>query len=155
MTYQLKFKISEDQYLLISPDVYKCLISHRQLTAQQKEAGGQLFARITKHSINIEKATEPSKLDKRGRFSFLPSIFQQRKEIKHYYKLGLHYIGDWHTHPEPTPTPSNIDISSMQESFRKSKHDLQWFVMIIIGQSKAKKGLYISIVNDKNCIPIV
>lgn len=147
MENELKYKINATQSLSIEPEVYQHLISHRQLSNKQEEAGGQLFAQIDRNNISIKKATGPNNEDKRGRFSFLPSIFSQRREIKYFYAEGLYYVGDWHTHPEPFPTPSAVDISSMQKAFKKSKHDLQWFIMIIVGQAETANGMSISIIN--------
>ncbi len=152
MKNELKYKINNIQNLSITAEVYHHIVAHRQLNDKQEESGGQLFAYIDRYNVNIIKATGPNKLDKRGRFSFLPSIFYQRQEIQHFYCKGLHYVGDWHTHPEVFPKPSRIDIYSMQKAFQKSQHDLQWFIMIIVGQDNSLDGLSVNLINHTECI---
>ena len=57
----------------------------------------------------------------------------------------FHYVGDWHTHPETHPTPSNVDVESIQETFRLSRHELAAFVLIVVGTAPAPGGLYVAI----------
>ena len=41
---------------------------------------------------------------------------------------GLHFVGDWHTHPEAVPTPSSSDIRTIKEAVAKSRHHLHGFL---------------------------
>jgi integrative and conjugative element protein (TIGR02256 family) len=66
-------------------------------------------------------------------------------EIKSCFSDGLHFVGDWHTHPEGEPTPSSVDIKSMEDCFKKSSHQLEAFMMVIVGQAKFPKGLWVSL----------
>jgi proteasome lid subunit RPN8/RPN11 len=61
------------------------------------------------------------------------------------HRKGLHFVGDWHTHPEPIPTPSPSDIRTIEEAVAKSRHHLHGFLMIVVGSSEFPIGLYVSL----------
>lgn len=116
---------------------------HRQRWKCSKEAGGQLFAKLTNFTIEVCKATGPRANDRRGRFSFFPDRKEENKEIHNCFLDGLHYIGDWHTHPQQLPTPSLEDLDSIAECFKKSTHELKAFLLVIVGLSKPPQGLWV------------
>lgn len=60
------------------------------------------------------------------------------------HRRGLHFIGDWHTHPERIPTPSRSDIRSIRQAVLRSKHHLNGFVLLIAGTEKFPTGLYVA-----------
>jgi integrative and conjugative element protein (TIGR02256 family) len=62
---------------------------------------------------------------------------------------GLHFIGDWHTHPERIPTPSTSDVRSIREAVARSKHHLNGFVMLIAGTEPFPFGLFVSLYDSK------
>lgn len=127
---------------------------HRQLGPQAPEAGGQLFASISNGTVNIMLATGPYSQDKRWRFGLLIDSFTRRRDIGRLHKQGLHFVGDWHTHPELYPTPSSTDHNSMLEMFRRSDHDLAAFLMVIVGQAQLPAGLYVAAVNRDGTHPL-
>ena len=133
------------QRLVLTDAVLNHLERHRQRGNQSKEAGGQLFARIDKLTILIEKATGPRRTDLRGYRIFIPNRLVEQREIKRLFKAKLYYVGDWHTHPEPLPTPSRMDIGSFQDMFRKSRHALASFVMVIVGTEVFPKSLFVGL----------
>lgn len=142
------------QTLVLSDEVLNHFQAHRQTGHQEHEAGGQLFARIDGAEIIIEKATGPRKLDRRSRYSFCPSRMAERREIKKLFKTGLHYVGDWHTHPQSRPAPSQTDIRSFQEMFRRSRHQLKSFVMIIVGSDPGADGLFVALCDGTSITPL-
>jgi integrative and conjugative element protein (TIGR02256 family) len=127
------------------------MLQFQQTRPADKEAGGQLFAKFIGPHVHIMEATVPSLLDSRGRFSFRPNRPLQRRQIAERYARGLHFVGDWHTHPEVHPTPSSEDIVSMQDCFRRSTHDLGAFIMLIVGTARPPEGCYIGVLNG-DCI---
>jgi len=135
------------QTLVLTDPVLAHLDRHRQTTAMSKEAGGQLFARFNGNNITLERATGPRRSDQRSWLSFIPDRIAERREIKRLFKEGLHYVGDWHTHPEPIPRPSKTDAHSFLEVFRKSRHQLAGFVMIIVGTAAIPAGLFVGVSN--------
>lgn len=123
---------------------------HKQLAKNTPESGGQIFAHHSKGEVFVSRATGLRDGDRRERFLFWPNRRQERKEIKKMYSEGYHYIGDWHTHPEEIPTPSLVDIKNILECFQKSKHDLKFFVMVIVGTANFPDGIHVSI-NNHEC----
>ena len=121
---------------------------HRQIRVDSPEAGGQLFARFDGDIIRIEHASGPRSSDQRGPKVFIPNRIAERHEIRRVFKDGLHYVGDWHTHPEPTPSPSQIDIQSFREMYQNSRHGLASFLMVIVGTSSDENGIYVALCNE-------
>lgn len=145
----LKFEIGQSsQRLVLSRAVLRHFQKHQQNGASSLEAGGQLFARLSAlPEVIIEQATGPRPSDFRTRTLYIPDRSAEQPEIDHWHKKGLHYVGDWHTHPEGIPNPSADDTDSIRESFVKSKHTLHGFLLIIVGTTPFPNGLYISLNN--------
>ncbi|MCK1350444.1 Mov34/MPN/PAD-1 family protein [Bradyrhizobium sp. CW7] len=118
--------------------------AHRQRRFFDREAGGQLFARVRVTDWEIVTATGPRLRDRRGRFSFWPHRASEQEEIFENHALGLDYVGDWHTHPEDSPTPSPGDLTSIAEVVRCSTHHLPGFLLMIVGRSPHPEGLWAS-----------
>jgi integrative and conjugative element protein (TIGR02256 family) len=141
-----------DWDVLIEPAVVQHLLKSRQLRTRDPEVGGQLFGTFEKHRVRISLATGPRKGDRRSRFSFLPDRGRENIEIKQCFAHGLHYIGDWHTHPEHDPSPSSTDLASMADCFRKSKHQLSHFIMLIVGEDDTPERWWLSAHSAKDTI---
>jgi integrative and conjugative element protein (TIGR02256 family) len=131
--------------ILVADRVLATLLRHRQSTPGAMEAGGQLFARFDGTETNVVEATGPTPFDHRGRFFFHPSRLFQRLEIRNCYKKGLHFVGDWHTHPQSYPRPSSEDRKSIHDCFLKSRHDLLAFVLIVVGTADPPSGLHVGL----------
>lgn len=122
------------------------MASNRQRSVMAKEIGGQLFARFVGEEIVVEVATITSGRSKRTRFGFWPDRKAERDDIEQLFKDGLHYIGDWHTHPEPHPSPSGLDQRKMLDIFKQSRHQLDAMLMVIVGQEEPPDGLFVGAV---------
>lgn len=131
--------------LSITDDVTKHLLANRQLHWWQSEACGLLFARFEGQRIVVQEATGPYPRSWRTRFSceIDPVRAQQEIELRHPY--GLHYIGEWHSHPEAVPRPSGRDEATMNSRVKLSTHTLNGFVFMIIGQAPLPDGLTVLI----------
>ena len=129
------------------PAVLDHFARYRQLRFWHREAGGQLFARIDGQCIVVSEATGPGPNDKRGRTFFEPGRTGEQDEIDAMFARKLHYIGDWHTHPERSPTPSGRDHATMSSRVRLSRHRLGGFVFVIVGQLPPPDGLTV-VVHD-------
>ena len=136
------------QTLIITHVVIDHLKRHRQSSPRSREAGGQLFARFEGNTIRIERATGPRPSDRRGLRKFVPNRLAERREIKRLFKEGLHYVGDWHTHPESSPRPSQTDTDSFREMFRKSRHKLASFVIVISGTAAPPEGIFVGLCDE-------
>lgn len=140
--------------IVLSEDVVATILKHRQLNLSDNEAGGQLFARFEGRDTFIVEATEPKRSDKRKRYWFEPNKWLQRQEIKAKHEDGKHFVGDWHTHPQPVPSPSPDDLESIADCFRKSRHELTAFLMIIIGTAEPPEGILVCIVDKQGVRPL-
>jgi integrative and conjugative element protein (TIGR02256 family) len=134
------------QRLIFCDAVVERFRKYRQLKWWSREAGGQLFARFSMPDIVVEEATGPRRSDWRTRTSYRPNRLAEQKEIISRHARGLHFIGDWHTHPEPIASPSTDDSLSMSETVSRSRHELNAFVMVIVGQSELPGCLSVSLV---------
>jgi integrative and conjugative element protein (TIGR02256 family) len=135
--------------ICLSPEVLNHFHMHRQGHGAKSEVGGQLFAELTSDRVQIVRATGPNVTDKRGWTWFNPDRRRQNAEIKRLFSQGLHFVGDWHTHRELQPKPSSLDLTSMQDCFKKSRHQLKAFVMVIVGQASFPAGLWVGL-HDSN-----
>lgn len=137
------------QVIVLTDQVISRFERHRQVKTDIPEAGGQLFAQFEGNVVKVECATGPRISDRRSRTTFIPNRIAERREIKRNFKSRLHYVGDWHTHPEPNPSPSQTDIRSFREMYRKSRHRLESFLMVIVGTAACEDSLYVALCNDR------
>ena len=136
---------AEGASLVLSDAVVEHFTLHQQVRRDQAEAGGQLFARITRYEIFVEEATGPRPTDRRGRTHYTPDRQAERREILERFALGLHYVGDWHTHPERVPTPSHVDRFTISDCSRRSNHKLACFLLIVVGNGSFPECLHFSL----------
>lgn len=120
--------------------------AHRQKGRFHREIGGQLFARFLDGCLLVERATCVRGV--RSRLSFWPNRTEEQAEIDALFADGLHYVGDWHTHPESQPSPSKPDRNKMFAIFRQSRHELPFMLMVIIGLDPFPDGLFIAAVSS-------
>jgi integrative and conjugative element protein (TIGR02256 family) len=138
-----------DTDIILSDEVLDVLHAHKQLNVKDCEIGGQLFGYYNKNEIIIEKCSITHDTENSSRFAFAPSLKEEQKDIFKYYEQGLHYLGDWHTHPETDPNPSTTDNKTMMSRFKKSKHNLNFFILIVVGTNEFPYGLSVNIVDHK------
>lgn len=136
---------SSGQVVVLPEEIIRKFRRYRQRRWYQREAGGQLFARLSLSRIVIEEATGPRRTDRRTRTSYVPDRAAEQREIDSRHADGLHYVGDWHTHPEALPGPSGLDIASISELVRESTHALNGFLLVIVGQAEPPGGLLVSV----------
>lgn len=133
------------QNLVVESGVLDHFQKWRQMQPDMAEAGGQLFGSFDDAEVTIKLATGPRLSDRRGRFFFVADRYAEKMEIGRLHKAGLHYFGDWHTHPQYIPEPSGTDLASMADLFVRSKHELHAFLMIIVGTAPFPVGLHVSL----------
>lgn len=138
----LEYPIGDSgQVLVFTPEVLEHFSRYRQRRFYQTEAGGQLFASFVGDRIEVVEATGPRRTDTRRRTSYVPDRRAEQREIDDRHARGLHYVGDWHTHPEDVPTPSGRDVDSILDSVKKSTHTLNAFVLVVVGHADTPRGL--------------
>lgn len=117
-------------------------------TGNKTEAGGFLFGEISSGVVTILSASSPSRADKRSRFGFSWNKREANKTIQKHFKSGLHYLGDWHTHPCSNPTPSWDDTQAIRSTFLDSEHQLNYFIMLILGTTGIEQS-YVALTDGK------
>jgi integrative and conjugative element protein (TIGR02256 family) len=133
------------EILRLEPQALATIERFRQTGNLAPEAGGMLLATIEPDLVRVVQATEPAATDRRSRFAFIPTLGHQQRIIDKQFRSGLHFIGEWHTHPELRPIPSSVDLRSMADCFRESRHQLASLVMLILGTETAFEGLWVSL----------
>lgn len=121
----------------------------RQLTATDKEAGGQLFCHFENGICQIQSMTPPQKTAVRGRLFFSSNRSIEQQEINQHFSKKYHYIGDWHTHPEYTPRPSEQDKNKITTIFKQSDHCLNCILLVIVGKDINSNGFWVGYVSKK------
>lgn len=149
----LRIPLGDSGELVILTDaVLEHFRHHQQQRKRDTEAGGQLFGRIQEKIITIEEATGPRRSDIRSRYSYIPDRKAEQREINDRFPSGLHFIGDWHTHPEPIPYPSGTDLDNMRECVKKSRRGVSGFLLIIVGTAPLLSGLHASLHDSKEIL---
>ena len=143
------------QCLIIRSSVLNHFSKYQQRDPHSLEAGGQLFAQFIEGNVVLERATGPRPSDLRFRHLFIPDRRKEQEEINAMHREGFHFIGDWHTHPEPAPAASPSDVESIRDAFAKSKHHLNWFIMIIVGTNEFPSGLCVAAHSATSSISLV
>lgn len=147
----ITFRIGDsEQRLVLTPAVLNHLAKHQQSDRNSSEAGGQLFARFKGEQIRVERATGPRVTDRRTRYGYIPDRRMEQEEINAMHSKGLHFIGDWHTHPEGIPRVSPSDLHSIRRAFEQSKHHLNGFVLLIAGTAAFPLGLFLSLYDSQS-----
>jgi integrative and conjugative element protein (TIGR02256 family) len=141
----LRYSIDGVQVLVIADTVLEHFRAQRQISSRSPEAGGQLFAKFLGSEAHLVLATGPRATDSRRRTSYRGDRRAEQEEINRLHAGGLHYIGDWHTHPTERPFPSAQDLTTIDDCVRRSSHELNGFVLIIVGTAPAPIGLSVSL----------
>lgn len=105
------------------------------------EQGGMLFAcPIITNEVFIKDISLPSESDNSARFAFNIDLTQANITIKKMFNKGLHYVGDWHSHPQANPQPSSTDIETIKSGFNESRHNLNYLIHIITSNEDIKNS---------------
>lgn len=117
----------------LAPKVVEALLRHRQLKWNDREAGGALFSNSPGRKCTIDLASGPFPKDRRARHSYIPHRPSMQADVLLKHRSGFHFVGTWHTHPSPRPKASHYDARSILDLYRESEHDLDAFIMLIVG----------------------
>jgi integrative and conjugative element protein (TIGR02256 family) len=149
----LHYSLGESgQHLVLAPEVLRHFQQHRQRHWWQSEAGGQLFARIQGAEIMVSKASGPRPTDRRTRGSYQGDRRAEQREIEGNYEMGLHYVGDWHTHACAKPVPSSRDLDTISDIAKRSSHGLNALALVIVGTDPSPAGICSLLHNGRDYI---
>ena len=142
---EMIFKYYEKEIVITYP-AKESLVRCRQVASSFSERGGLVFGQIlTKDRAVINLVREVKPKNAKPRFCLF-SKNDENKIIKEEYKKGNYLLGKWHTHYEDIPEPSDIDIASMKTYYATSKHNMPFFLMLIIGK---EGSIYVGGFNDQ------
>ena len=121
-----------------------------QSKKSQNESGGILLGRQieNREEYILSDISEPTKKDKKGRFSFTRDKQSAQFVIDQKWKEtnGVeNYLGEWHTHPECNPTPSQIDRNLVRQVINDNSNVFTKVFLIIVG---VDQSLYIGLANS-------
>lgn len=132
----MRFSIGSGQKLIVTDAVLATWSRYKQDGLFAREAGGMIFAEISGDTVKLSHISEPSFFDLRSRFRFTMNFSQAQKEIEKRFRDNLHYVGEWHTHPEAIPQPSKLDQRTIVERFKVSTLQLDGIILVIVGLEK-------------------
>lgn len=128
------------------------LLKYVQRSGSSKEAGGVLIGKQIqdREEYYLCDISEPSRMDKRSRFSFIRSKISAQRIVdkKWHDSNGIeNYLGEWHSHPENCPTPSHTDRELIQQVIKDDTNVFKKVFLIIVGKDQSlrrfTKGYYI------------
>lgn len=129
------------QEIVLRPPVIEHMRRHRQTSWWKREAGGQLFARLTDTMLDVVLATGPYGRDFRSRFGYRSAPTLAQREIRKQREYGLYYCGDWHTHPQEFPAASADDFETISKLQARSDLRLGAVLMVILGTASDQRGV--------------
>lgn len=90
-------------------------IAEASRAANRSETGGILIGRYGPEGwvADIVEATPKPKGSRAGWFWFQRSNTGLASLLDDRWSKGLHYLGEWHSHPGRSPTPSSSDVRAM------------------------------------------
>ncbi len=146
-----RIRFEDGTILYIEDIVLAKLFKYLQRSSTSKEAGGILFGKQAKgrEEYYLCDVSEPSHMDKRGRFSFVRNKVSAQRIINKKWdeSNGIeNYLGEWHSHPENRPTPSHIDRSLIRQVIRDGTNAFKKVFLIIVGKDQS---LYIGVADSE------
>jgi hypothetical protein len=120
------------------------LALHQQLHFWQNERGGVLVASSVGARdgvVEVVRVTPPHRDDRAGRYWLKLDHARVLKEIQGAFKLGLHFVGYWHTHPQVRPKLSSQDVAAMMPAIQGADLDLQRLLMVVVGGRRGALAL--------------
>lgn len=137
-------KTFKNKNIIIPQKILNFLFENRQKYERDKERGGLLFYKVQDDENLIITKSLYSKVINSNRNNVIWDETYDNKIIEKEYSRGNHFIGTWHTHFEDNPEPSYLDKQSMMECFKKSKHTIPFFLLIIVGKLINIEKLYVA-----------
>lgn len=130
---------SSDFTVRIDKCVLNELAVHRQsIQGNEPEALGILIGQVWKQAFWVKYVTKPNNIDKRSRFFCERSAESAELNYKILEHLNsqsgnqLHYLGEWHTHPQNKPVPSIQDYSGwgLLPKNNYFNHNIRLFIIL-------------------------
>ncbi|WP_226580036.1 Mov34/MPN/PAD-1 family protein [Acuticoccus sediminis] len=113
---------------------------HNAVKSRRYETGGILIGSYGADGLDIDvvEATPKPKGSLSGWLWFQRGKTGLSELLEDRWRLGLHYLGEWHYHPSAAPTPSGPDIEAMQKIAGDDAYRCRNPLLIILGGSPRK-----------------
>jgi integrative and conjugative element protein (TIGR02256 family) len=121
------------QRLRIDGRALRHMRKYRQSKLSSVEAGGQLFGTVTSDVVTVVDVSGPYHGDQRSRHSFRSDPRAAQSTIDRFWREGLHYLGEWHTHAELHPALSGSDRLAIRAVFENSQVSTTSLLLVIVG----------------------
>lgn len=108
--------------------------------SRRHETGGILIGRYEDDGrlAVIEIATDRPRGSIFSAFTFGRGSKDLARRLEEEWRLGRHYLGEWHSHPGGSPEPSNRDRDTMMGIAGNAKYDCSAPVLLIMGEDRHK-----------------
>ncbi|MCL4299615.1 MAG: Mov34/MPN/PAD-1 family protein [Anaerolineae bacterium] len=139
-----QYELRSNEIVEISADALSTFQKYRP-SLGTNEAGGILLGRVYPGSrIVVEVATPPNTHDKAGRFYFHRDAVTAQQIVNRAWHNGQGeciYLGEWHSHNEPYPCPSRRDRQMIRKMLRKTRMEINFLLLIIVGIKECWVGV--------------
>lgn len=137
---------AEMYWVVIESSVLDTLSRWRQLEfLKQPEACGILFGEIRGPHLWIKGATTPFETDFRTPISYKRNVAGHQDLLDQMHRSSdgrIHYLGEWHTHPERIPTPSLTDYMEWAKTSNSGKFYDRKLTFLIVGVDENWLGVH-------------
>lgn len=116
----------------------KKIIEDEVLLKHPHETGGILIGIYDENLrlATIHSATGPTEDSRHNAMAFERGIIGINEKITFAQKEilpNLHYVGEWHSHPNNSPTPSYTDLKQMQTFAKHKQLGIKAPLLLIVG----------------------
>jgi len=136
----------QNYIITLSAEALSILDKHVQRHLSDPESGGIILGRIAADTIQIQRLSTPTELDKHSRMNFERHRLSAQIVVNYEYANSngqVTYLGEWHTHPEDFPSPSPTDIKMIKQQFAQNKIHTEFLILLIQG----RKTLFSALIN--------
>jgi proteasome lid subunit RPN8/RPN11 len=108
-------------------------------SAGRRETGGILIGRYSSRGwiADVVEATPKPKGSRSGWFWFQRSSTGLATLLEERWRNGLHYLGEWHSHPGGQPVPSGLDIRAMRAIACDGSYCCPAPILVILGSANS------------------
>ena len=132
--------VTEDRLLGVSiePEAVEAMMAASR-AAWPDETGGILIGRYTrwKDRAIVERATRAPRDSAASRFGFRRGVHGLTRLLTRAWRMDLHYLGEWHFHPNGPAMPSGDDIVQMREVGSDPTYECRLPIIVVIGGKPA------------------
>lgn len=136
MSEPIEFYVENDLSvsIWISPEAIAAMVEAAK-KAGRSETGGILIGRYGPENwfADIVEATPKPKGSRAGWFWFQRSNSGLSDLLADRWHDGLHYLGEWHFHPNGAPTPSSSDVRAMWRIASDEEYRCSVPILVILG----------------------